>query len=178
MHDAHKPRGTYFLKDAVPPPPGKDTGYPAIVVNRFGSGTSVYFAGQPDRLFQRHGHPDYEEMLVRCVEWISGDPVLRVEAPNTVEATYWQLNDGSYLAHLLNHTHDAIFPAPATGEKVFASREIIRAIRHVVPVHDVRIRVIPRPRSAECLVGNTSLAIQNDGITLTLEEYAVIRIVP
>ena len=175
--DARKPRGTYFIKDIVPPIPGKDTGYPAIVINRFGRGSCVYFAGQPDRLFQRQGHPDYEEMLVRSVEWLSDKPAVRVEAPNTIEATYWRVDDRSYLIHLINHTHDAIFPAPATGEKMPASREVFRAIRHVVPVHEVKIHLEAEPVSVETLVGSSQMSVDGMVVALDrLDEYAVLRV--
>ena len=105
LHATRKPRGSYFIKDVVPAIPGEPTGYPSVVVNRFGNGTSLYFAGQPDQLFNRQGHPDYERLLVNAVDWASPEPPVRVEAPKTIEATYWELEQGGYLVHLLNHTY-------------------------------------------------------------------------
>ena len=172
-----KPRGSYFQKDIVPAIPGEDTGYPSVVVNEFGKGTSVYFGGQPDQLFNRQGHPDYEQLLVNAVTWVSPQPQVWVEAPNTVEATYWRLDSGGYLVHILNHTYDAIFPAPASAAKVPASREVFRAVTQVISVRDVRIRLSAKPSSVTLLVGDSRLAVDDALVTLDeLGEYAVVKI--
>jgi hypothetical protein len=177
VHDTRKPLGSYFIKDIVPAIPGRDTGYPAIVVNRFGRGRCVYFAGQPDRLFQRQGHPDNEQMLINAVKWLAGSPPVRVEAPRTVEATYWQRPDGGLLVHLINHTHDPVFPAPASATKVPASREVMRAIREVVPVRDVCIHLRDGATSATMLIGAPAITLSGKTITLErLDEYAVVEI--
>ncbi len=176
VHDTRKPLGTYFIKDIVPPIPGKDTGYPAIVVHQFGEGLSVYFAGQPDRLFHRQGHPDYEELLVNTVRWVADEPDVSVEAPNTIEATYWRLDNG-HLIHLLNHTYDAMFPAPASCVKVPASREVFRPVRKVIPVYDVKIHFRSEPDSVEVLVGDSRVIVEGSVARLDrLNEYAVVRI--
>ena len=177
VHETHRPRGSYFIKDVVPAIPGKDTGYPSVVVNRFGEGTSVYFAGQPDRLFNRQGHPDYEQLLVNAVTWASPKPEVQVEAPNTVEATYWRLESGGYLVHILNHTYDAVFPAPPSATKVPASREVFRAITQVIPVRDVGVRLRDRPGAVKVLVGDAQVAVDDTQVVLAeLGEYAVILI--
>ena len=177
IHDTHKTYGTYFIKDIVPAIPGRDTGYPAVVINRLGNGTSIYFSGQPDRLFNRQGHPDYEQLLVNAVNWAAPQPPIRVEAPNTVEATYWQLESGGYLLHLLNHTYDAMFPSPASGRKVPASRDVFRAVTQVIPVHDVRIHLENSAVSATVLIGDGEVADDGAGMILDrLHEYAVIEI--
>jgi hypothetical protein len=177
LQATRKPRGSYFIKDVVPAIPGEPTGYPSVVVNRFGNGTSLYFAGQPDQLFNRQGHPDYERLLVNAVEWASPEPPVRVEAPKTIEATYWELEQGGYLVHLLNHTYDALFPAPPSATKVPASREVFRGITEVVPVHNVALHVKGAPASAKVLVGDADLTVEGTRVALAkLDEYAVVLV--
>ena len=177
LHETRKPRGSYFIKDVVPAIPGNDTGYPSVVVNSFGEGTSIYFAGQPDQLFNRQGHPDYEKLLVNAINWVSPEPPVRVEAPNTVEATYWELEQGGYLVHILNHTYDALFPAPPSATKVPASREVFRGITEVVPVHDLTLRLSSPPDSVKVLIGGFDVAVADTLVTIAkLNEYAVILI--
>ena len=175
--DVHKHLGSYFIKDIVPPIPGKDTGYPSIVINSYGKGSSIYFAGQPDRLFYRQGHPDYEDMLVRSVEWSSEPPEVKVKAPNTIEATYWTLDDGSALIHLMNHTYPAMFPAPSTCEKAPVSREVFRPVRQVIPVHDIQLSITKTVASAEILIGQGELRTEDNTVMLNrLDEYAVVQL--
>ena len=177
LHATRKPRGSYFIKDVVPAIPGEPTGYPSVVVNRFGNGTSLYFAGQPDQLFNRQGHPDYERLLVNAVDWASPEPPVRVEAPKTIEATYWELEQGGYLVHLLNHTYDALFPAPPSATKVPASREVFRGITEVVPVHNVALHVEGASASAKVLVGDADLTVEGTRVALAkLDEYAVVLV--
>nr|MDO8135403.1 beta-galactosidase trimerization domain-containing protein [Candidatus Njordarchaeum guaymaensis] len=125
--DSAKPLGSYFKKDLSPAIPGKDTGYPAIITNTYGKGKVVYFAGQIDRLFYRIGHPDHDRLLLNSVLWAGGDPVLKVDAPNTVEATFFE-QPGRKIIHLLNHTYDQLFPAPTTGVYGNFSRGVARAV--------------------------------------------------
>lgn len=177
LHATHKSRGSYFIKDVVPAIPGENTGYPSIVVNRFGKGTSIYFAGQPDQLFNRQGHPDYENLLADTVNWASPQAPVEIEAPNTVETTYWELESGGYLVHILNHSYDAVFPAPPSATKVPSSREVFRAITDVIPVHNVKIHTKDVPTSVRVLIGESSLTVDRTTTTLSeVGEYAVVLI--
>ena len=156
----------------MPAIPGRDTGYPAAVVNRLGKGTSVYFAGQPDRLFNRQGHPDYEQLLVNAVTCGTPVPPVQVEAPNTIEVTTWQLDGGGYLLHLMNHTHDALFPSPATGIKVPTSRDVFRAITQVIPVHGIKIHLAsPGPQN-----GRLRAQLLGSDLRSTVWESGVARV--
>jgi hypothetical protein len=133
-----KPFGSYFRKDLSPAIPGKVTGYPGIIVNNYGKGKVVYFAGQIDRLFYRIGHPDHEKILLNSVLWAGGEPILKVDAPNTVEVTFFE-QERRKIIHLLNHTYDQLFPAPTTGTHGYFSRGIIRAVTNVIPVSNLTV---------------------------------------
>lgn len=136
--DTVKPLGSYFQKDLAPAIPGKDTGYPGIIANTYGKGKVVYFTGQVDRLFYRIGHPDYERLLLNSILWVGGEPILKVDAPTTVEATFFE-QEGRKIIHLLNHTYDQMFPAPTTGTYGDFSRGVTRAVTDIIPVNNLRI---------------------------------------
>jgi len=140
VFDSAKPLGSYFIKDLAPAIPGKDTGYPGIIVNIYGNGKVVYFPGQVDRLFYRIGHPDYERLLLNSLRFVGGTPSLVVKAPTTVEATFFrQPQHNRVIVHLLNHTYDQLYPAPATGQYGGFSREVFRPIGDIVPVSGIQV---------------------------------------
>ena len=138
--DTAKPLGSYFIKDLAPAIPGKDTGYPGIISNVCGKGKVVYFPGQIDRLFHRIGYPDHEKLLLNSVLWAGGEPILKVDAPSTVEASFYE-QENRKIIHLLNHTYDQMFPIPTTGHYGDYSRGVTRPVTEVIPVNDVRVRL-------------------------------------
>ena len=81
------------------------------------------------------------------------------------------------LLHLLNHTYDAMFPSPASGVKVPASRDVFRAVTQVIPVHDVKVHLESAPASVKVLIGDVEVAHDDMLVTLgPLGEYAVIEV--
>ena len=140
IFDSAKPLGSYFIKDLAPAQPGKDTGYPAIITKAHGAGRAVYLPGQVDRLFYRIGHPDYERLLLNCLEYAGGRPALQLTGPTTVEATYYQQPQHSrIIVHLLNHTYDQLFPTPTTGAYGSFSRDVFRPVSEVIPVSNIQL---------------------------------------
>ena len=149
IFDSAKPLGSYFIKDLAPAIPGKDTGYPGIIANTCGDGKVVYFPGQVDRLFYRIGHPDYERLLLNSLDIVGGAPAVTVKAPTTVEATFFrQPQHSRIIIHLLNHTYDQLYPAPATGRYGLFSKEVFRPIGDIVPVSDIEV-ALRMPGEAE-----------------------------
>lgn len=144
--DTVKPLGSYFMKDMTPAIPGKDTGHPGIISNIHGKGKVVYFPGQIDRLFYRIGYPDHEKLLLNSVLWAGGEPILRVDAPTTVEASFFE-QEKRKIIHLLNHTYDQMFPAPTTGTYGDFSRGVFRPVTEVIPVNDLRVYLNIRKES-------------------------------
>lgn len=142
IFDSAKPLGSYFMKDLAPAMPGSDTGYPAIITNTYGNGRVVYFAGQVDRIFYRIGHPDHERLMLNSLSFAGGTPVVTVDAPTTVEATYYQQpNLKRIVIHFLNHTYDQLFPTPTTGDYGRFSRDVFRPVGDIIPVNDIRVAV-------------------------------------
>jgi len=171
--DTTKPLGSYFKKDLAPAIPGNDTGYPGIVTNSYGKGKVAYFAGQVDRLFYRIGHPDHERLILNSVLWAGGEPVLKVDAPTTVEATFFE-QEGRKIIHLLNHTYDQMFPAPGTAVYGDFSRGVTRAITDIVPVSDIRLLFkIPdgmKVRRIHSMLGNKDVGheLENQKVVLNV----------
>jgi hypothetical protein len=186
IFDSAKPLGSYFIKDLAPAIPGKDTGYPGIVVNTHGAGKVVYIPGQIDRLFYRIGHPDYERLLLNSLCFVGGTPALVVRAPTTVEATFFrQPQHNRIIIHLLNHTYDQLYPAPATGGYGRFSREVFRPIGDVIPVSGIEVELAADrdapPSRVFCLSsGNELPADQGEGPVQfrlpTLAEYEAVVI--
>ena len=114
---------------------------------------------------------------MNAVTWVSPEPPVLIQAPNTVEATYWELDSGGYLVHILNHTYDAVFPAPPSATKVPASREVFRGITEVIPVRDIVVRLNGRPVAIKILVGDSYVTIDEaSAVIAQLNEYAVVLI--
>jgi len=144
IHDSAKPLGSYFIKDIAPAIPGRDTGYPSIVAHAFAKGSVVYLAGQVDRLFYQIGHPDYERLLLNSLGLVGPPPVVSVKAPTMVETTFYrQPEHNRIIIHLLNHTYEQLFPAPASGQYGSFSREVFRPVGDIIPVRDVEISLRP-----------------------------------
>jgi hypothetical protein len=140
IFNSAKPLGSYFQKDISPAIPGKDTGYPAVIVNRYGKGKVVYFSGQIDRLFYRIGHPDYERFLLNSLYFTGDKPPVTLKAPTTIETIFYQQKKQKrIMIHLLNHTYDQLFPTPGTGVYGSFSRNISRPVGDIIPVNGIEI---------------------------------------
>jgi hypothetical protein len=184
IFDSARPLGSYFVKDLAPAMPGKDTGYPGIVTHKYGEGRVVYFPGQVDRLFYRIGHPDYERLLINALRYAGRGPAISVDAPTTVEASFYEQPErGRWIIHLLNHSYDQLYPAPATGQYGQFSREVCRVIGDIVPVSDIEIELVAgagmRVGSVFCLGSRRDLQFtESECITRfqlpSLEEYEVV----
>jgi hypothetical protein len=85
------------------------------------------------------GHPDYERLLLNSLRFVGGSPAVVVEAPTTVQATFFEQREHDrIIIHLLSRTYDQMFPAPATGIYVRFSRGVFRPVGDVIPVRDIR----------------------------------------
>jgi hypothetical protein len=83
--------------------------HPAIVENRFGNGSCLYFAGNIGEFWLDFYAPEYDIMLYNAVRAELHDLVRLVEAPSPVEMTVRQRNSTLYV-HLVNHCSFDIRP--------------------------------------------------------------------
>jgi len=85
-------------------PPGGETIYPAIVKNKHGKGEVIYVATS---LFQNYYTTDYwayRRLLSNCVNLISPERVLSVDAPSWVETSLMQQpGKDRYVVHFVNY---------------------------------------------------------------------------
>jgi len=169
IYDSIAPVDNGLPQDRTPATPGLDTGYPAAVVNDFGAGKSVYFAGQIDRLFYRIGHPVYKQLLLNCIALAAGPPIIRINAPTTVEATFYeQAETNRTVIHLLNHSYDQTFPAG-----------VFRPVGDVIPIHDIRVSLhLPdgiRTKKVYSLVAKETHHVEGGAFVIReLAEYEVV----
>jgi len=83
-----------------PPPVDEDSDLPAVVLNRFGKGTSVYFSSE---ILDRKNLSWPLAWFTRMLETLLGEPTIRVKTdyPETIDATYYRRGKG-LVVHLLN----------------------------------------------------------------------------
>ena len=98
------------------PPPGKPSGYPAAVRNRFGKGESLYFAGDLFSTYWKTDAVDLRHMITRAVELLipAGERLLELRASPSVEVTLFR-NGNRTLVHLVNYHGEKRKIPPPTG---------------------------------------------------------------
>jgi hypothetical protein len=95
----------------------------ALLVNRLGKGTAVYFTGDLGNTIARFHTPELLQLVSNVGREMATAPVAVENAPGSVEMVVRTQNDQQRtLVHLVNFTG-----------------EMTRPIRHIIPVSDVRI---------------------------------------
>jgi len=106
------------------PPVSKN---PAAVLSEFGKGRAILFAGTFDEQYAEFHNPDHERLLQGAVSAFSTRLVHLENAPSSVEVTLRrQVETRRLIAHLVNFTG-----------------EMVRPVRQIVPLFDVRISLAP-----------------------------------
>jgi hypothetical protein len=125
------------------PPPGPLTEMPGVTLNSYGRGATLYYTVRLGLHYDRLGHSDYAELLLRPLSTLIPPPPVRVDAPDTVQAEAYRL-EGGYLVHLVNHTYNQRFldaPIGAARQPLppFDPTYSIHPIRSVIRVPKVRL---------------------------------------
>lgn len=120
-------------------PPAVETDIPASVLNSFGKGKTVYFAGSIDRDYLKLNFPELKWLMADAVRSVSRAPLrLALEAPSCVEMTAFEREKERQLViHLVNFQPE-IGRTVAYGYGSFETRHIIQ---ETLPVHDLRLKV-------------------------------------
>lgn len=97
--------------------PGKETTFPAIHVNRYGKGKAIFVAGQIFKACRRPLGPAWLQtekpfnlwwtrgLMANLIKLLDDKPPFHVEAPDTVEATFWKnTKQKQVIVQLLNKT--------------------------------------------------------------------------
>jgi hypothetical protein len=97
------PRGTRYAS-ILTNPPGIETDYPAIVLNRYGDGKVLYTAGA----LEIWEHDSQRDVLVNLLKLLASRPFyFEADAPKSVEITLFDQPDQKrYMLHLLNYQQE------------------------------------------------------------------------
>jgi hypothetical protein len=172
------------------PPPGPLTEMPGITLNNYGRGATLYYTVRLGLHYDRLGHPDYAELLLRPLSALMPPPPVKADAPDTVQVEAYSL-DGGYLIHLVNHTYNQRFldaPIGAARQPLppFDPTYSIHPIRHVIQVPRVRLEFKVEQGSyiARGLIGGWERRInvaagENAVVNVdALGEYEVVALLP
>jgi hypothetical protein len=138
---------------------------PAVVVNTFGQGRSVYLSGNVAEHYQEWGLPAHLSLVADAVRWLS-PPILEVaDAPQTLEVVLREQEDaGRYMLHLVNFTG-----------------EMRRPFGRITPCRDVRItlRTDRKISTVRTLAAEQDLSFQRKGdavhfVVPCVETYEVV----
>lgn len=105
--------GAEVLSSALEPMPSvyialPKTGFPGIVQNHFGKGTSLYIAGAFGLSYSERSFPEYAQLIKNMAAQFSSLP-FTTDAPETVEMVLRRQN-GRTLLHLINLTGEMDLP--------------------------------------------------------------------
>lgn len=139
------------------------SGYPAMTMNRFGSGTAYYITCNADEFYWTHRIPEHHTWLTAPVTK-SITPRVRLEnAPDTVEIILRKQSQDRLLIHLINSTGN-----------------MHRPITSIVPLHDLEITLNEVTLDdAKALVSGSPISIRKseNGVTLLLPKLETYEII-
>lgn len=100
------------------PMPGKETDYPAIHQNRYGRGSAVFIGSQIFNACSTFGAPErrncwwVRKLTENILELLAPNPPMRVQAPHTVDVTFWDHPEKQQIiVQLFNKTDwDTVIP--------------------------------------------------------------------
>ena len=109
------------------------------------AGRVVYLPFQAGTVFWRAGIEDLATLIVNAVEWVGGEPDLKVKAPSILEVSL-RAKANLRMVHLMNLTG---------GRRFF---------RQIVPLRDVEVGLRGAAARAYCLSDGKALPLrQRDG---------------
>lgn len=83
-------------------PPGKESGYPAVTLNRYGKGKAVYISGQIFRTFWEKKQVYLRYLVKNLVNLVTKEKIIEVVAPPCIEVSFFRRKI-AYVVHLVNH---------------------------------------------------------------------------
>jgi hypothetical protein len=97
--------------------------YPAILVNSYGKGTSIYVTGTSGEFFHSRTIVDYRILFNNIIKNFT-ESVTETDAPATIDIVVRNHGENRYVVHVINMTG-----------------EMIRPIERIIPVRNVKISV-------------------------------------
>lgn len=118
-------------------PANWDSEHPIMVVNKYGEGSSIYFANEIDKLNYSIGHPDYDQLLINSVRYLlKEEKVIETNAPASVHI-YLNQSQSDHKAYQLSIVNTSSSPH--------------RPFRSIIPVRDVAVDLPFKISSVELL---------------------------
>lgn len=116
-----------------------DRGCPAIVMNRFGRGRALYFAGAFGESYGQYGAPEYGALMANALRMLGHSPVELVADPSPIEVVA-RRQEGRLIVHLVNGC--GVNGRPI--EKVAPQRDLVLRVHGASPRAGARARVLGR----------------------------------
>ena len=148
-----------------PLPPESE--YPAILINRYGSGNVIYFSGNFDEAHFAYLLPEHRRLLTNPVHRLAR-PLIEVDGlwESTEVVLRYQRKADRLLIHFVNFTG-----------------QMGRPIERVIPCRDVQVRLpgLNKAKAVKALWSDKALdyRVDSNGITFTvplIEEYEVVAV--
>ncbi|TBL75980.1 alpha-amylase family protein [Paenibacillus thalictri] len=144
------------------PPAGRISDFPAITVNRYGSGTALYIAAPIFTAFWDNNHFWLRRIVDNLLNKYDTGKLFSMEAPVTVEANMME-RDGVRFLHLINFQN---------GHSGNRKKSFYDPIESITPVHDIKVTLYD--------TNVTSVVLQPEGHPLDVKRdgQAVKVVVP
>lgn len=160
------PSPARFFHSGVPPQ--KDSGFPAVTLNRYGKGIAVYVAAPVFADYWDTNFPDLRRLIKNMLRLAAGGRLpLELDGPSQVEATVRQ-SGGRTLVHLVNNYEEPRLSGP-------------RAVETVLPVHGISfsLQLREKPTRVTIIPGGQDVAWdwQQSEINIRIEKLAIHSII-
>jgi hypothetical protein len=141
--------GHYLLNSS---PPGEDTGYPAITLNRFGQGRAAYICGNVFFGYLMDSEWNLKHIIRNLLNLVLPEKLVEIEGPNRVEVVLTQ-RGRERMVHLINQDGDR--PLAGSHPRAYA----ICITEQILPIFDIGVKVkyAGRPRQVTLEPGGRSL---------------------
>ncbi len=135
--------GRFSIGSAAPP--GENSGYPAVTLNRFGRGNVAYISGSIFRSYWEKNRSQTKYLIRNLVRLVTTEKLLEVEASAAVEVSLFEQNSRLVL-HLLFGQIEKVFDGPraAVMEKIPPIRNV--SVKLKVAGEPERVVQIPEER--------------------------------
>lgn len=159
--------GEYYQSGSSPI--GKNTGYPAITVNRYGKGLAAYISGDIFTSCTVRNNWNLKNMFGNLVEMVLPETLIAIDAPDNVEVVL-KKQDKKTMVHLINHY----------GERSMSNT--IAYTENIIPIFNIGIRVKLNapPSSVKLMPENQVLSwiqLNDNTISFTVPKLNVYSIV-
>ncbi|RLE40110.1 hypothetical protein DRJ16_07465, partial [Candidatus Woesearchaeota archaeon] len=130
-------RGIYLRADGkfllASSPPGADTGYPAITLNKFGRGKVIYISGDIFSGYILKNQWNIKYIVRNALNIVLPEKIVEIDAPAGVEVVLTE-QGSKRLIHLINHYGERyLSPWPHGGNNALTE--------NVIPIYNIGVRV-------------------------------------